>query len=170
MCPAGSAEGLRWQPLSGIEKPGSGTEPIHQEHVMCSRFRGSCPSDVKSAGHPEPGFPIPLTGCSAALCTPSGAQKHPGGRKHRSIPPQSQTLSSVHPKPGVEPLPLIWPGCHYYAVSAFPAGLERVLKLLSAGCVSHFVGDLAPMKEAQWAALTELGPNMPQSGACRWRE
>ena len=102
---AGSAEGLRWQPLSGIEKPGSGTEPIHQEHVMCSRFRGSCPSDVKSAGHPEPGFSIPLTGCSAALCTPNGAQKHPGGRKHRSIPPQSQTLSSVHPKPGVEPLP-----------------------------------------------------------------
>ncbi|SCJ55375.1 Uncharacterised protein [uncultured Clostridium sp.] len=42
--------------LSEIEKPGSGTEPIHQEHVMCSRFRGSCPSDVKSAVHPEPGF------------------------------------------------------------------------------------------------------------------
>ena len=70
------AEGLRWPPLSGIGKPGSGTEPIHQEHVMCSRFRGSCPSDVKSAGHPEPGFPIPLSGGSAALCAP-GRYKSP---------------------------------------------------------------------------------------------
>ena len=127
-CLPGSAEGLRWHTLSGIEKPGSGTEPIHQEHVMCSRFRGSCPSDVKSAGHPEPGFPIPLTGCSAALCTPSGAQKRPGGRKHRSIPPQSQTLSSVHPKPGVEPLPFIWPGCHCYAVFLLSCGLRACLK------------------------------------------
>ncbi|SCJ45152.1 Uncharacterised protein [uncultured Clostridium sp.] len=70
LCLPGSAKGLRWLPLSGIEKPGSGTEPIHQEHVMCSRFRGSCPSDVKSDGHPEPGFPISLSGSSAALCAP----------------------------------------------------------------------------------------------------
>ena len=76
----GSAEGLRWHPLSGIEKPGSGTEPIHQEHVMCSRFRGSCPSDVKSAGHPEPGFSISLSGCSAALCAPREIQKNPAAR------------------------------------------------------------------------------------------
>ena len=79
----GSAEGCRWNPLSEIEKPDSGTEPIHQEHVMCSRFRGSCPSDVKSAGHPEPGFPIPLSGGSAALCAPRETQKNPvpGSRK-----------------------------------------------------------------------------------------
>ena len=76
----GSAEGLRWHPLSEIEKPGSGTEPIHQEHVMCSRFRGSCPSDVKSAGHPEPGFSISLSGCSAALCAPREIQKNPAAR------------------------------------------------------------------------------------------
>ena len=66
-------------PLRGIGKPGSGTEPIHQEHVMCSRFRGSCPSDVKSAVHPEPGFPISLSGYSAALCAP--------GRYKRARPP-----------------------------------------------------------------------------------
>ena len=36
---------------------------------MCSRFRGSCPSDVKSAGHPEPGFPIPLSGSTCLLYT-----------------------------------------------------------------------------------------------------
>ena len=86
----GSAEGLRWYPLSGIEKPGSGTEPIHQEHVMCSRFRGSCPSDVKSAGHPEPGFLIPLSGDAAALCAPREIQKNPAARSvpmHPRIPP-----------------------------------------------------------------------------------
>ena len=64
----GSAEGLRWNTLSEIEKPGSGTEPIHQEHVMCSRFRGSCPSDVKSAVHPESAARISLSNCAAALC------------------------------------------------------------------------------------------------------
>ena len=89
LCLPGSAEGLRWPPLSEIEKPGSGTEPIHQEHVMCSRFRGSCPSDVKSAGHPEPGFPIPLSGSTAALCAPGETQRNPAVR---SIP----TLSSGH--------------------------------------------------------------------------
>ena len=104
LCPAGSAEGLRWQPLSGIEKPGSGTEPIHQEHVMCSRFRGSCPSDVKSAGHPEPGFSIPLSGSTAALCTPGETQKNPAARSSPyTIPrPQFHTLSSEHTKPEEE--------------------------------------------------------------------
>ena len=76
----GSAEGLRWNTLSEIEKPGSGTEPIHQEHVMCSRFRGSCPSDVKSAVHPEPGFPISLSVFTAALCPPRETQKASGAR------------------------------------------------------------------------------------------
>ena len=76
----GSAEGLRWNTLSEIEKPGSGTEPIHQEHVMCSRFRGSCPSDVKSAVHPEPGFPISLSVFTAALCAPREIQKTPAAR------------------------------------------------------------------------------------------
>ena len=88
-CLPGSAEGLRQPPLSGIEKPGSGTEPIHQEHVMCSRFRGSCPSDVKSAVHPEPGFPIPLSGSSAALCAPGETQMNPAARSipgHRHAP------------------------------------------------------------------------------------
>ena len=93
LCLSGSAEGLRWRPLSGIGKPGSGTEPIHQEHVMCSRFRGSCTSDVKSAGHPEPGFPIPLSGSSAALCAPGETQKNPAARSipgHRHTPPLKQ--------------------------------------------------------------------------------
>ena len=85
-------------PLSGIGKPGSGTEPIHQEHVKCSRFRGSCPSDVKSAVHPESGFPIPLSGDSAALCAPREAQKNPA---IGSIPgylssPQPPIKSSGH--------------------------------------------------------------------------
>ena len=75
-----SAEGLRWYPLRGIEKPGSGTEPIHQEHVMCSRFRGSCPSDVKSAVHPESGFPISQSVFTAALCAPREIQKNPAAR------------------------------------------------------------------------------------------
>ena len=91
LCLPGSAEGLRWHPLSEIEKPDSGTEPIHQEHVMCSRFRGSCPSDVKSAVHPEPGFSISLSGCSAALCAPREIQKNPAARSvpgyHSRIPP-----------------------------------------------------------------------------------
>ena len=97
----GSAEGLRWYPLSGIGKPGSGTEPIHQEHMRCSRFRGSCPSDVKSAGHPEPGFPISLSGCSAALCAPGETQKSP---KTGSLPgnhPRSLHLNRpANPNPG----------------------------------------------------------------------
>ena len=63
-------------PLRGIGKPGSGTEPIHQEHVMCSRFRGSCPSDVKSAVHPESGFPISQSVFTAALCAPREIQKN----------------------------------------------------------------------------------------------
>ena len=96
LCPLGSAEGLRWHPLSGIEKPGSGTEPIHQEHVMCSRFRGSCPSDVKSAGHPEPGFPIPLSGSSAALCAPGETQRNPAARSIPGTPTRTPVLSSVH--------------------------------------------------------------------------
>ena len=82
----GSAEGLRWNTLSEIGKPGSGTEPIHQEHVMCSRFRGSCPSDVKSAGHPEPGFSIPLSGSSAALCAPGKTQRNPAARSISGTP------------------------------------------------------------------------------------
>ena len=89
LCLPGSTEGLRLHPLSEIGKPGSGTEPIHQEHVMCSWFRGSCPSDVKSAGHPEPGFPISLSGSSAALCAPGETQRNPAVR---SIP----ALSSGH--------------------------------------------------------------------------
>ena len=95
-CLPGSAEGLRWQLLSGIEKPGSGTEPIHQEHVMCSRFRGSCPSDVKSAGHPEPGFPIPLSGFTAALCAPREIQKNPAARSVSGYCPRFQALSGGH--------------------------------------------------------------------------
>ena len=83
----GSAEGLRWNTLSEIEKPGSGTEPIHQEHVMCSRFRGSCPSDVKSAVHPEPGFPISLSVFTAALCAPREIQKNPATRSVPRIAP-----------------------------------------------------------------------------------
>ncbi|SCI58692.1 Uncharacterised protein [uncultured Clostridium sp.] len=54
---------------------------------MCSRFRGSCPSDVKSAGHPESGFPIPLSGDAAALCAPREIQKNPVTRSRPRIPP-----------------------------------------------------------------------------------
>ena len=85
---------MRWNTLSEIEKPDSGTEPIHQEHVMCSRFRGSCPSDVKSAVHPEPGFPITLSGSSAALCTPGETLRNPAVR---SIPALKQR---AYPNPG----------------------------------------------------------------------
>ena len=96
----GSAEGLRWQSLSGIEKPGSGTEPIHQEHMRCSRFRGSCPSDVKSAGHPEPGFSIPLSVCTAALCAPTETQKNPAGREPSHIASLSFVLKQrAYPTP-----------------------------------------------------------------------
>ena len=94
LCLPGSAEGLRWHPLSGIEKPGSGTEPIHQEHVMCSRFRGSCPSDVKSAVHPEPGFPISLSVFTAALCAPREIQKNPAARSRPRIASPDTALGS----------------------------------------------------------------------------
>ena len=93
LCLPGSAEGLRWYPLSEIEKPGSGTEPIHQEHMTCSRFRGSCPSDVKSAGHPEPGFPISLSGYAAALCAPGETQKNPGAGSLPGYRPRSPDIN-----------------------------------------------------------------------------
>ena len=102
LCLPGRAEGLRWHPLSEIEKPGSGTEPIHQEHVMCSRFRGSCPSDVKSAVHPEPGFPISLSVFTAALCAPREIQKNPAARSVPGYRPRFQALSSGHRKPEEE--------------------------------------------------------------------
>ena len=88
--------------LSEIEKPGSGTEPIHQEHMMCSRFRGSCPSDVKSAVHPEPGFPMSLSGYAAALCAPREIQKNPAARSVPGYRPRFQALSSGHRKPEEE--------------------------------------------------------------------
>ena len=99
LCLPWSAEGLRRHPLSGIEKPGSGTEPIHQEHVMCSRFRGSCPSDVKSAVHPEPGFSISLSVFTAALCAPREIQKNPATRSIPLYRPRFQALSSGYGKP-----------------------------------------------------------------------
>ena len=83
---------MRWNTLSEIEKPGSGTEPIHQEHVMCSRFRGSCPSDVKSAVHPDPGFPNSLSVFAAALCAPREIQKNPATR----------SLPGYRPHPGLK--------------------------------------------------------------------
>ena len=92
----GRAEGLRWSPLSGIGMPDSGTEPIHQEHVMCSRFRGSCPSDVKSAVHPEFGISIPLSGDTAALCAPREIQKNPAAR---SVPGYRSRIPPAVPSP-----------------------------------------------------------------------
>ena len=102
----GSAEGLRWHPLSEIEKPGSGTEPIHQEHVMCSRFRGSCPSDVKSAVHPESGFPISPSVFTAALCVPREIQKN---RAARSVP-------GYHRSARMEAASIATPGKNRHAV------------------------------------------------------
>ena len=101
LCLPGRAEDLRWHPLSEIEKPGSGAEPIHQEHRMCSRFRGSCPSDVKSAGHPEPGFPISLSGRSAAQCAPQETQKNPAVGSVPGYRPLSPALRGglTHDKP-----------------------------------------------------------------------
>ena len=90
-----------WHTLSEIEKPDSGTEPIHQEHMMCSRFRGSCPSDVKSAGHPESGFSISLSVCSAqALCAPRETPKTPAGGGTPGYGPGPQILSGwpAHPQ------------------------------------------------------------------------
>ncbi|SCJ84539.1 Uncharacterised protein [uncultured Clostridium sp.] len=101
-CHPGSAEGLRWQPLGGIKKPGSGTEPIHQEHMMCSRFRGSCPSDVKSAVHPEPGFSIPPSGCSAALCAPRVTPKNPASGNIPEYHPRPRPKATGIPRPGEE--------------------------------------------------------------------
>ncbi|MCU6736087.1 hypothetical protein, partial [Diplocloster agilis] len=53
----------------------------------CSRFRGSCPSDVKSAVHPESGFPISLSVFTAALCAPREIQKDPATRSVPCIAP-----------------------------------------------------------------------------------
>ena len=49
----GGRRAASWLLLSEIRPPDSGTGPIHQKHMMCFRFRGPCPSDVKSAVHPE---------------------------------------------------------------------------------------------------------------------
>ena len=65
---------------------------------MCSRFRGSCPSDVKSAVHPEPGFPISLSVFTAALCAPREIQKNPAPRSLPVYRPWFQNLSSGHTK------------------------------------------------------------------------
>ena len=102
LCLPGSAEGLCWYPLSEIEKPGSGTEPIHQEHVMCSRFRGSCPSDVKSAVHPEPGFPIPLSGCQRKPFALPRGHKSPQPPEHARIPPCPKPEAAGIQNPGEE--------------------------------------------------------------------
>ncbi|MBU9743577.1 hypothetical protein KTH81_07050, partial [Lachnospiraceae bacterium ASD3451] len=76
--------------------------PIHQEHVMCSRFRGSCPSDVKSAVHPESGFPISLSVFTAALCAPREIQKNPAARSVPVIPPAVPSHKQRHTKPQKE--------------------------------------------------------------------
>ncbi len=91
---------MRWSLLSGIGMPDSGTEPIHQEHVMCSRFRGSCPSDVKSAVHPESGISIPLSKDTAALCAPRETQKNPDAGSIPEYRPWSPPLSirQSHPR------------------------------------------------------------------------
>ena len=103
------AEDLRWNTLSEIGKPDSGTEPIHQEHVMCSRFRGSCPSDVKSAVHPEPGFPISLSVFAAALCAPREIQKNPAARSVPVYRPRFQPQAADIRSPQDEPVPVEQP-------------------------------------------------------------
>ena len=102
LCLPGSAEGLRWLLLSGIGKPGSGTGPIHQERMMRSRFSGPCPSDVKSAGHPEPGFPIPLSSSTAALCAAGETQKNPSAGSIPGHRPGSQPQPADIPTPEEE--------------------------------------------------------------------
>ncbi|MBU9746564.1 hypothetical protein KTH81_22340, partial [Lachnospiraceae bacterium ASD3451] len=57
------------------------------------------PSDVKSAVHPEPGFPISLSVFTAALCAPREIQKNPAVRSVPGYHPQFQDLSSGHTKP-----------------------------------------------------------------------
>ena len=69
---------------------------------MCSRFRGSCPSDVKSAVHPEPGFLIPLSGGSAALCAPGETQKNQTGGNIPGYGRSPQPEAAGIPKPGDE--------------------------------------------------------------------
>ena len=66
---------------------------------MCSRFRGSCPSDVKSAVHPESGFPISLSVFTAALCAPREIQKNPVTRGVPVYRPRFQGVSRGHTKP-----------------------------------------------------------------------
>ncbi|WP_238721832.1 hypothetical protein, partial [Diplocloster agilis] len=60
-------------------------------------FRGSCPSDVKSAVHPESGFPISLSVFTAALCAPGEIQKNPAARG------DTKTLPDADIRPSVEP-------------------------------------------------------------------
>ena len=75
---------------------------------MCSRFRGSCASDVKSAVHPEPGFPISLSVFTAALCAPGETQKKPAGDtkesgcpEHPGTPARTPALKQrAYPNPG----------------------------------------------------------------------
>ena len=76
---------------------------------MCSRFRGSCPSDVKSAVHPEPGFPISLSVFTAALCAPGETQKNPAAGSFPGYRLCPQSEAAGEPKPGEEPIcfPLI---------------------------------------------------------------
>ena len=77
LCHPGRAEGLRWQQLGEKEAPDSGTGPIHQEHMMCSRFSGPCGSAVKAAPHPESGASFSPSCCSAALCSSRVTQTAP---------------------------------------------------------------------------------------------
>ena len=63
-----------------------------RDSLRCSRFRGSCPSDVKSAGHPEPGFSISLSGYQPPYALPGRHQRirPPGVPGYR---PHTPTLS-----------------------------------------------------------------------------
>ena len=91
-----------WLLLSEIWAADSGTGPIHQERMRRSRFSGPCPSDVKSAGHPEPGFPIPLSSSTAALCAAGETQKNPSAGSIPGHRPGSQPQPADIPTPEEE--------------------------------------------------------------------
>ena len=80
-----------WLLLSGIQAADSGTGPIHQERMRRSRFSGPCPSDVKSAVHPESAAWISLSSSTAALCPPKDRCPPRLPKQEDPIPPPRGT-------------------------------------------------------------------------------
>ena len=97
-----------WLLLSEIRAADSGTGPIHQERMRRSRFSGPCPSDVKSAVHPESAVRISLSSSTAALCPPKDRRPPSHPRQEHPIPAPGGLPCFGERVQAVNPLRRLW--------------------------------------------------------------